>query len=164
MLWRLVRVRPSLSSITVLRAYSKTMMNRYGARGSPWRTSVLILNIVVSLSGVSTTAEVFLYIICMALTIFFGMPYAYRIQNSLFLSTKSKSFLKSMKIMAASFWRFLISLMRERICEDVDLFPKYVSLQNFNKSFLNLGSCHTSMEMPSSPGVLPSLPSNVDIC
>ena len=41
----------------------------------------------------------------------------------MFLSTESKAFLKSMKIMAASFWWFLISSMmrlRARICEYVD--------------------------------------------
>ena len=43
-----------------------------------------------------------------------------------FLSTESKAFLKSMKVMAASFWWFLIFSMlwkyfsRARICEDVD--------------------------------------------
>ena len=52
-------------------------------------------------SGVNMTAEVFSYIISMALTIFSGMPYARRIRNILFLSTESKAFLTSMKIMAA---------------------------------------------------------------
>ena len=47
------------------------------------------------------TAEVFSYIISMALTIFSGMPYARRIRNILFMSTESKAFLGSMKIMAA---------------------------------------------------------------
>ena len=42
------------------------MMNRNGARLSHWRTPALILKFVVSPSGVSTTAEVFSYIICMA--------------------------------------------------------------------------------------------------
>ena len=63
------------------------------------------------------------YIIFMALAIFSGMPYAWRIWNSLFLSTESKAFLKSMKITAASFWWLLISSMkrhRARLCEDVD--------------------------------------------
>ena len=36
------------------------------------------------------------------------------------------------------------------------VFPKYVSLQIFNKYFPNLGSRHTSIGMPSSPGALPS--------
>ena len=102
---------------------SKTIMNRYGESGSPWRTPVLMLKLVVSPSGVNTTADVFTYIICMAFTIFSGMPYAWRIWNSVFLSTESQAFLKSMKIMAASFWWFLISSMmrlRARICENVD--------------------------------------------
>ena len=47
------------------------------------------------------TAEVFSYIIYMALTIVSGMPYARIIRNILFLSTESKAFLTSMKIMAA---------------------------------------------------------------
>ena len=41
----------------------------------------------------------------------------------MFISTESKAFLKSMKIMAASFWWFLISStmrLKARICEDVD--------------------------------------------
>ena len=46
------------------------------------------------------TAEVFSYIIYMALTIFSWMTYARRIRNILFLSTESKVFLTSMKIMA----------------------------------------------------------------
>ena len=99
------------------------MMNRYGTIGSPWRTPVLMLKFVVSPSGVNTTADVFTYSICMALTIFSEMPYARRIWNSVFLSTESKAFLKSMKIMAASFLWFLISSVmriRARICEDVD--------------------------------------------
>ena len=50
-------------------------MNRYGARRSPWRTLVLMLKFVVSPPGVNTTAEVYTYIICMALTIFSGMQY-----------------------------------------------------------------------------------------
>ena len=102
---------------------SPRLMNRYGARGSPWRTPVLMLKLVVSPSGVNTTADVFTYIICMALTIFSGMPYAWRIRNRVFLSTGSKAFLKSMKIMTASFWWFLVSSMmrlKARICEDVD--------------------------------------------
>ena len=41
-------------------------MNRSGARGSPWRTPALMLKLVVSPSGVNTTADVFTYIICMA--------------------------------------------------------------------------------------------------
>ena len=36
------------------------------------------------------------------------------------------------------------------------LFRNYVSLYNFTKSFFNLGSRHTSVGMPSSPGALPS--------
>ena len=36
------------------------------------------------------------------------------------------------------------------------IFLKYVLLQNFSKSFLNLGSRHTSMGMLFSPGTLPS--------
>ena len=56
------------------------------------------------------TAEVFSYIISMALTIVSGMPYARRIRNILFLSTESKAFLRSMKIIAAFLW-FLISSM-----------------------------------------------------
>ena len=36
------------------------------------------------------------------------------------------------------------------------IFPKYVSLQNFNKSFLNLVSRHTSTGMPFRPDALPS--------
>ena len=52
------------------------MMNRYGARGSPWRTLVLMLKFVISPSGVNTTTELFTYIISMALAIFSGMPYA----------------------------------------------------------------------------------------
>ena len=50
---------------------------------------MLMLKFVVSPSGVNTTADVFTYIICMALTIFSGMPYAWRIWNSVFLSTES---------------------------------------------------------------------------
>ena len=98
-------------------------MNRYGARGYPWITPVLMLKLVVSHSGVDTTADVVTYIICTAVAIFSGMPYAWRIWNSVFLSTQSKAFLTSMKIMSASYWWFLISSMmrlRERICEDVD--------------------------------------------
>ena len=74
-------------------------------KGSPWRIPVLMLKFLVYPLGVNTTAEVFSYIICMALTIFSGMPYAWRIRNSLFLFTKSKAFLhlKSVKIMAAFF-------------------------------------------------------------
>ena len=64
---------------------------------------MLMLTFVVSPSGVNTTADVFTYIICMALMIFSGMPYAWRIWNSVLLSTESKAFLKSMKIMAVSF-------------------------------------------------------------
>ena len=79
------------------------MMSRYGARGSPWRTPVLMLTFVVSPSGVNTTADVFTYIIYMVFTIFSGMPYAWRIWNSVLLSTESKAFLKTMKIMAVSF-------------------------------------------------------------
>ena len=99
------------------------MMNMYGARGSPWRTPVLMLKLVVSPSGVSTTADVFTYFICVAVTIFSGMSYAWRIWKRVFPSTESKAFLKSMKIMAFSFWWFFISSMmrlRARICEDVD--------------------------------------------
>ena len=84
---------------------------------------MLMFKFVVSPSGVNTTADVFTYIICMALTIVSGMPYAWRTWNSVFLSTESKAFLKSIKIMAAPFWWFLISSMmrlRARICEDVD--------------------------------------------
>ena len=72
-------------------------------------------------SGVSTTAEVFSYIISIA--IFCGMPYARRTRNILFMSTDSKAFLKLMKIMAAFLW-FLVSSMiiclRARIWDDVD--------------------------------------------
>ena len=56
-LLRLVRVSPSLSSIAVLNAWSKTIMNRYGERGSPLITPVL----VISHSGVNTTADMFTY-------------------------------------------------------------------------------------------------------
>ena len=82
---------------------------------------MLILKVVISPSGVSTTAEVFSYVICMALTIFSGMTHEE--PTCLFIFTESKAFLKSMKIMAASSWLFLISLMmrlRARICEYVD--------------------------------------------
>ena len=48
-------------------------MNRYGARGSPWRTPVLMLKVAVSPSGINTTADVFIYITCMAFMIFSGM-------------------------------------------------------------------------------------------
>ena len=43
---------------------------------------MLMLKFVVSPLGVNTTAEVFTYIIRMALKIFSGMPYAWRIPNS----------------------------------------------------------------------------------
>ena len=68
------------------------------------------------------TVDVFSYIISMALAIFSGMTYARRIRNILFLSTESKAFLTSMKIMA-DFWWLLISSMiclRARIWDDVD--------------------------------------------
>ena len=55
------------------------MMNRYGARGSPWRTPVLMLKLVFTPSGVNTTAEV--YYVCMALMIFSGVPYPWRIST-----------------------------------------------------------------------------------
>ena len=61
---------------------------------------MLMLKFVVSTSGVNTTADVFTYIIYMTFTIFSGMLYAWIIWNSVFLSTESKSFLKSMKIMS----------------------------------------------------------------
>ena len=85
--------------------------------------SVLMLKFVVSPSGVSRTAYVFTYIMCMAFTIFSGMPHARRIWNIVLLYTQSKAFLKSMKIKAASFWWLLISSvmrLRARIREDAD--------------------------------------------
>ena len=66
MLLHLVRVSP-LSSIALLRTSFKIIMNRYGARGSPWRTRVLLLKFVVPPSGVNATAEVFTNIVFMAL-------------------------------------------------------------------------------------------------
>ena len=80
-----------------------------------------MLTCVVSPSGVDTTAEVFTCIICMALMIFSGMPY-WDESGTVCFYTESKAFV-SMKIMAASFWWFLISSMmrlRRRICKDVD--------------------------------------------
>ena len=58
----------------------------------------------------------------------------------MFLSTESNAFLKSMKIMAAFFWWFLIFLMmrlRARICDDVDrrgLNPFWFGRRIFSKS------------------------------
>ena len=58
-------------------------------------------------------------------------------REQLFLSTESKAILKSMKIMVASSWWFLISSMmrlRARICEDVDrrgLNPFWFGRKNF---------------------------------
>ena len=45
---------------------------------------MLMLTFLIFPSGVNTTADVFRYIICMALAIFSGKPYASSIWNSVF--------------------------------------------------------------------------------
>ena len=78
----------------------------------------------------------------MSLTIFSGMPYAYRNRSSLFLFTESKAFLK---IMAGSFWWFLVSSMmrlRGRICDDVE----HMGLNSFwlgRKIFVDCKLCNS---------------------
>ena len=72
--------------------------------------------------GSDYDCRVFSYIISMALTLFSGMTYARKIRNILFLSTKSKAFLTSMKIMADFLWFHISSMicLRARIWDDVD--------------------------------------------
>ena len=106
------------STIAVFRAKYNTMLNMYKSTQSPWRTPMLISKCLVSPSRVSTTAEVFSYIISVALTILGGVSHARRIRNILFLSTESKAFLKSMKIMAVF---FVVSHFLDDISESKDL-------------------------------------------
>ena len=65
------------------------------------------------------TAEVFSYIISMALTIFSGMPYARRIRNILFLSTESKAFLINVDENNGCF--FVVSYFLDDMSESKDL-------------------------------------------
>ena len=98
-------------------------MKRKGASGSPWRTPVSILKTSVFPSGVMTRAEVFSYITLIAATISGGIPYEERIFNIFFLPIESNAFLKSMKVITASFLWFCSSsiiLLRARRCEVVD--------------------------------------------
>ena len=116
MLQRLVRVSHSLA---VLRVLSKTMKNRYGARGS-------LANSCVNVEMCS-----FPFVLSIQLQMCLQTLYIHilwdvkRLENleHVFLSTETNTFLKSMKVMADSSLWFLISSMmrlRARICEDVD--------------------------------------------
>ena len=79
------------------------MIKRNGAIGSFCKTPVSTWKMSVLLSGVTTRAEVFSYITCIALTISEGIPYAARILNILDRSIESNAFLKSIKVITASF-------------------------------------------------------------
>ena len=68
-------------------------MSKYGARRSPWRIPVLMLKFMVSSSEVNITADVFTYIICMAMTIFYEKSYEWRIRTTLFQPRESKAFI-----------------------------------------------------------------------
>ena len=79
------------------------MMKKNGASGSSCKTPVSTWKMSVLRLGVTTRAEVFLYITRIALTISEGIPYTTRVLSILDRSIESNAFLKSMKVITASF-------------------------------------------------------------
>ena len=77
------------------------MMKRDGASVSPCRTPAKMSNTSVSLSGVTTTALVSVYMASIALRSFNGMPYAFSLFIILFWLIESNAFLKSMIVRTA---------------------------------------------------------------
>ena len=81
--------KPSFSFLPVrafLMIYSIIMTMRYGTSVSPCKTPARILKVSVPLSDVMTFADVYSYIILIAVTNYSGIPYTFSI-SSIFLYT-----------------------------------------------------------------------------
>ena len=103
----------SLPFIAFPSAWSSAMIKRYGARVSPCSTPARMSNNSVSPSH-HHFALVSVFITSIALTSFSGISYARRILISLPRCIVSKAFLKSMKMIMAERFLFLMSSINRR--------------------------------------------------